>query len=188
MVYIFTLILFWYHMDYGPQDFINTMENFCLLNWPCAWGGARIWGWCGTCLKSIKEKVTCDMFLSIAITELLPLILVKKYLISRKCCGSLKTLTNLPCIDEVESISKKHEGNESIFLFSLKNVTLSIDCIHEQWPRNFSFVYALIILTGLALKQKFFWILFMLMRLARMIRMINYRRIITKPPFMNMVY
>lgn len=123
--------------------------------------------------RPIKEKVICDIFLPIEITQLLPSILVKKYLISRKCCGSQKTLINLLCVVAVESINKKQEGNESILLFSLKNVTLFIDCIHEQWPRNYSFVYALSILTGLALKQKFFGILFMLMRLVRMISIIT---------------
>ena len=45
----------------------------------------------------------------------------------------------------------------------------TIDRIHKWRPRNYSFVFVLIILTSLTLKQNFFWTLFVLTRLVRMI-------------------
>ena len=46
---------------------------------------------------------------------------------------------------------------------------LPIDLIHKWRLINYSFVFRLIILTSLTLKQKFFWILFVQTRLVRMI-------------------
>ena len=44
-----------------------------------------------------------------------------------------------------------------------------IERIHKWLPRNYSFVFVLIILTSLTLTKKFFWILSVLTRLVRMI-------------------
>ena len=44
-----------------------------------------------------------------------------------------------------------------------------LDSIHKWRPMNYSFVFVVIILTSLTLKQKFFWILLMQTRLVRMI-------------------
>ena len=47
--------------------------------------------------------------------------------------------------------------------------TYPIDLIHKWRLINYSFVFMLIILTSLTLKQKFFWILFVQTKLVRMI-------------------
>ena len=44
-----------------------------------------------------------------------------------------------------------------------------IDRMHKWWPKNYSFVYVLIRLTSLALKQHFFCILHMHTRLVSLI-------------------
>ena len=65
-------------------------------------------------------------------------------------------------------------GYEMISSFYFKTFVQPRRCraserIHKWLPRNYSFVFVLIILTSLTLKQKFFWILFVLMRLVSMI-------------------